>query len=161
MRQVRARCATPSHTLINTSSNKRVQLTSPRRCFLVRCHYTIKRKPSGNRLSTTSCLLLWRLPHFCSCRFPHNFAWVNFLQTRWGGGKTKSKVWRGLRGGPVGRTDTPLSSRMGQRAPCSPNIWQQSTFERWMDVCSCEWPEPEPAALKLVSIQTKYINKYL
>lgn len=81
---------TQSNVFTRTQAD--IQQTSPCLCFLVRCHYTIKRKPSGNRLSTTSCLLLWWLPHCCSCKrssSSHNFTWVSFSQTCRVGGRNK------------------------------------------------------------------------
>lgn len=138
------------HTLRNTSSDRRAQPSSPRRCFLVRCHYTIKRKPSGNRLSTTSCLLLWRLPHFffffffCSCRFPHNFELISYRRAERGRPNKEAGV---LGVSTAGRSDT-------QRAPCNPDIWQPSTFESWMDMASAL----QTAALQLVGVPTKCVK---
>lgn len=76
--------------------------SAPCWCFLVRCHYTIKRKPSGNRLSTTSCLLPRWQTSFCSCKLYQDFTRVNFLQKGWVGGKTKRQVCFGLQRSLVG-----------------------------------------------------------
>lgn len=88
----RVKCApfAHTHTLTRANARARVQLSAPWRCFLVRCHYTIKRKPSGNRLSTTSCLLPRQPTSFCSGELELDFSPVNFLQ-KWPSGRRKTK----------------------------------------------------------------------
>lgn len=79
-----------SHThTVHMHAHIDLQLRAPCWHFLGRCHYTIKRKPSGNRLSTTSCMFPWQQTSFFSWNLRRVLTQSNFLQKDWETVKTK------------------------------------------------------------------------
>lgn len=136
-------------------------------CFLVRCHYMIKRKPSGNRLSTTSCLLPRWQTSFCSCKVYCDFTWVNFLQKARVGGKNKEAGVLGLRCTLVGwyPVQALLLVQLGLRVTFNPprHLTAINVCEGSLDGSfRAAWAAAHSRSAQLVAIQINpQINKLL